>query len=88
MYEYIESRQSLFPLEPLKPKHNFLKHYPRLIMEFGPLIQLWSLRFESKHSYFKRCFRSAQNFKNVLRTCTEKHSSSIQADWSVFNTDC
>lgn len=71
--EYLEGRQSLFPNEKLKPKHHFLRHYPRLILQFGPLIHLWTLRFESKHCYFKRCIRSAQCFKNVCKTMSIKH---------------
>lgn len=71
--EYLEDRLSCFPDEKLKPKHHFLKHYPKLILQFGPLIHLWTLRFESKHCYFKRCIRSAQNFKNVCQTMSEKH---------------
>lgn len=59
---YLEDRQSNFPNEKMKPKHNYLKHYPRLILQFGPLIHLWILRFESKHGFFKRCIRSAKNF--------------------------
>ena len=71
--EYLGDRVSCFPSEKLKPKHHFLKHYPKLILEFGPLIRLWTLRFESKHCYFKRCVRSAQNFKNICSTLSEKH---------------
>lgn len=71
--EYLEDRLSCFPNEKLRPKHHFLKHYPKLILQFGPLIRLWTLRFESKHCYFKRCVKSAQNFKNVCQTLSEKH---------------
>lgn len=52
--EYLESRKALFPECHLRPKHHFLRHYPALILKFGPLIRLWTMRFESKHSYFKR----------------------------------
>lgn len=62
-----------FPNVKLRPKHHFLKHYPRLIMEFGPLIHLWTLQFESTHCFFKKCIKSAQNFKNVCQTFSEKH---------------
>uniref|UniRef100_A0A8C1S326 Uncharacterized protein n=1 Tax=Cyprinus carpio TaxID=7962 RepID=A0A8C1S326_CYPCA len=40
---------------------------------FGPLIRLWTLRFESKHSYFKRCGRKLHNFKNLCSTLVERH---------------
>jgi hypothetical protein len=67
--EYLQSRQDLFPECGLKPKHHYLKHYPRLILEFGPLIRLWTMTFERKHSYFKR----SQNFKNLNLTLSERH---------------
>ena len=51
--EYLSDRCQLFPDNPLKPKHHFLLHYPELTLSFGPLIHLWTMRFESKHTYFK-----------------------------------
>ena len=71
--DYICDRQELFPDEPLKPKHHYLSHYPWLIYEFGPLINLWTMRMESKHTFFKRAARSAQNYKNVTKTLSEAH---------------
>lgn len=52
--DYLESRFTLFPDVPLRLKHHYLIHYPQLCLHFGPLIHLWTMRFESKHSYFKR----------------------------------
>lgn len=71
--EYLECRKCLFPESPLKPKHHFLRHYPALILKFGPLIRVWTMRFESKHSYFKRCSRHLKNFKNICLTLSERH---------------
>lgn len=42
-------------------------------MRLGPLIRLWTMRFESKHSYFKRCVRRSKNFKNVCQTLADNH---------------
>ncbi|XP_026046980.1 uncharacterized protein LOC113035558 [Astatotilapia calliptera] len=42
------------PQHKLIPKHHFLEHYPQLIREFGPLAALWTMRFEAKHSFFKK----------------------------------
>lgn len=61
--EYIYLRQKLFPEEPMKPKHHYLLHYPYLIKIFRPIRQLWTLRFESKHQYFKQVKHSSC-FKN------------------------
>ncbi|CAI5685968.1 unnamed protein product [Oreochromis niloticus] len=71
--EYLETRKVLFPNINLRPKHHYLRHYPGLILKFGPLIRLWTMRFESKHSYFKRCARHLKNFKNLCLTLSERH---------------
>lgn len=71
--EYLDSRKDLFPESKLKPKHHYLRHYPALILKFGPLIRLWTMRFESKHAYFKRCARHLKNFKNICLTLSERH---------------
>lgn len=42
----------VFPQEKLIPKHHFLEHYPDLIRAYGPLVSLWTMRFEAKHSFF------------------------------------
>lgn len=71
--DYIQSRSTLFPDSPLKPKHHYLVHYPDLIVQFGPLIRLWTLRFESKHCYYKQCARRLRNFKNLCCSLAERH---------------
>lgn len=71
--EYLELRKLMFPESKLKPKHHFLCHYSALLLKFGPLVRLWMLRFESKHSYFKRCARHLKNFKNICQTLSERH---------------
>lgn len=68
--EYLELRKLLFPEIQLKAKHYYLRHYSALLLKIGPLIKLWMLRFESKHSYFKRC---ARYFKNICQTLSECH---------------
>jgi hypothetical protein len=71
--EYLHARYLLFPSVPLRPKHHYISHYASLTLKFGPLVRLWTMRFESKHSYFKQCIRSAQNFKNVTGMLAERH---------------
>ena len=82
--EYLDQRKKLFPHVNLKPKHHYLVHYPSLILKFGPLIRLWTLRFESKHTYFKRCARMLGNFKNICHTFAERHQL-LQSYYSVGN---
>jgi len=50
-----------------------MAHYAELILRFGPLIRLWTIRFESKHCNFKKCARSVQNFRNVYHSLAERH---------------
>ena len=50
--QYISMREMLFPDVKLRPKHHYLLHYPELILQFGPLIKVWTMRFESKHRFF------------------------------------
>ena len=71
--EYLEDRFCLFPDDRMKPKHHFIKHYARLILEHGPLIRSWTMRYESRHTYFKQCTRRLQNFKKLCCTLSERH---------------
>lgn len=57
--------QDVFPQEKLTPKHHFLEHYRQLIKAFGPLVSLWTMRFEAKHSFFKRVVRHTHCFRNI-----------------------
>ena len=63
----------VFPDQKLIPKHHFLEHYPDLIRGFGPLVSLWTMRFEAKHSFFKQAVRHTNNFRNVLMSFASKH---------------
>ena len=71
--DYLNERKHLFPLQKLRPKHHILEHYAYLYLTFGPLINVWTLRFESKHQYFKRIIRYSQNFINVTKSLSYKH---------------
>ncbi len=71
--DYMYFRRELFPDHSLKPKHPYMLHYLQFITEFGPLICLWTLKLESKHSFFKRCARKLHNFQNICKTVAERH---------------
>lgn len=45
------------------------------------------MRFESKHSYFKRCIRSSKNFRNVTKSLAERHQlfRAYQSHGSLFS---
>lgn len=87
--EYLEARHELFPNVSLRPKHHYLSHYASLTFKFGPLLRLWTMRFESKHSYFKQCMRSAQNYKNVSGMLAERHQifQAYQLNGNFFRSD-
>lgn len=63
----------VFPEAKLLSKHHFLEHYPELIKAFGPLVALWTMRFEAKHSFFKRLVRHTSCFRNILLSLAVKH---------------
>ena len=63
----------VFPGTKLRPKHHFLEHYPVLIKKFGPLFEFWTIRFEAKHSFFKKVVHNTRNFKNILHTLATRH---------------
>lgn len=65
--------REVFPDYNLLPKHHLLEHYPQLIRKFGPPVCLWTLRYEAKHSFFKRVVRYTRSFKNVLLSLAERH---------------
>lgn len=63
-----EMLETTFPDFRLWPKHYYLVHYPELIKAFGPLSDVWTIRF-----VFKRVICNAHNFKNVALTLAVKH---------------
>lgn len=77
--------KEVFPDSNLLPKHHFLEHYPQLIYQFGPLVSLWTLRFEGKHSFFKRVARHTSCFKNLLYSLAERHQLSLAHQLYSFN---
>lgn len=65
--------QEVFTNLRLRPKHHYIEHYPHLIRCFGPLVHLWTMRFEGKHKVFKKRVCDTHNYKNVLKTLAERH---------------
>lgn len=71
--EHRNRYQELFPTTNLLPKQHFLEHYPHMIQCFGPLVSMWTMRFEAKHSFFKQIARHTNCFKNIALTLSTKH---------------
>lgn len=72
IFLYNETRAKIFQ-KKLQPKHHFMGHFADLIGVFGPLIRLWTLRFESRHVFFKQAAKTANNFKNITKTLANKY---------------
>ncbi|KAE8741222.1 hypothetical protein FOCC_FOCC013256 [Frankliniella occidentalis] len=70
---YLSSRRDLFPDVQLRPKHHYLSHASELIKCFGPLVRVFTLRFEAKHQFFKRAMKSSKNFINPLKSLAVRH---------------
>lgn len=69
---YVETRAKLF-MRPLQIKHHYLSHISDLTVQLGPLIRLWTLRFESRHVFFKHAAKAANNFINITKTLASKY---------------
>ena len=75
--DHRQKYQEVFPNRKLLPKHHYLEHYPHLIKCFGPLVGVWTMRFEGKHSFFKNVVHHTKCFKNVALTLSKKHQLMI-----------
>ncbi|KAK3930230.1 Zinc finger protein 407 [Frankliniella fusca] len=71
--DYLTRRTTLPNLCGTKPKHHFLIHYPDWIRQTGPLIFLWTMRFEAKHQFFKRVATACNNYINLGKTFATRH---------------
>ena len=56
----------------LIPKMHFMVHYPQQISQFGPLINAWCMRMESKLKLCKRVARYG-DFKNICLSVANSH---------------
>ena len=70
---------TLYPNESFIPKLHYMIHYPQQIMQQGPLIRSWTMRYEAKLNYFKGIARSG-NFKNITLTLASRHQR-----WLSYN---
>lgn len=67
--------KELYPHKNLIPKHHYMLHYPRCIRKIGPLVHVWSMRFEAKHKFFKN------SIKNITKSLALKHQYAIAFHW-------
>ena len=57
-----------------KPKFHFLTHYPRVLLNNGPIVNFWSMRFESNQRPLKSAAQISSNSKNLLKTIAIKQA--------------
>ena len=76
------------------PKMHFIVHYPRLMLLYGPLRHLWTMRFEAVHQYFKQLIKKTKNFVNVTaslcsrfqrRKCYELAANALCVSATIIN---
>lgn len=70
--EHHEMFISLFNCK-LKPKHHYMLHYPDLMLKLGPLVNFWSMRWESKHRPCKQGAHVVNSRKNLPLTLAMRH---------------
>lgn len=71
--QFLRAFVTCYPSAQLIPKLHYLIHYHRMISLFGPLKQVWCMRFEAKHQYFKNVAARVKNFRNIYKTLAERH---------------
>ena len=71
LHDFIKSYFEVFEDAKLKPKSHYLQHYPQMIKAFAPLVK--TLRFESKHEYFKSTFSGSKNRKIICYSLMKRH---------------
>ena len=75
----------VFGVDKFLPKFHYMMHYPRQIALFGPLKNLWCMRFEGKHQYFKKVAVVANNSKNFCYTLAKRHQ--LRMCWEMSADD-
>ncbi|XP_026121391.1 uncharacterized protein LOC113101208 [Carassius auratus] len=75
--EHHQLFKDLYPRN-LIPKHHLMIHYPECIRQIGPLIHVWTMRYEAKHRFFKK---NLKNFKNLTKSLAKKHQLAIAYHW-------
>ena len=55
------------------PKFHYLLHYPQQIRKHGALVEITTLRFESKNGHLKTFCKTTKNFRDICKTAAKKH---------------
>lgn len=71
--QFIADRRHVLPNLPIKPKHHYMLHYCDQILQFGPLVHVWTLRFEAKHNQLAQIWKPSQCSKNISKSLANRH---------------
>lgn len=71
--KHLENYKLYYPDKTIIAKQHFMVHYGRAIRTFGPPNTYSTMRFESKHSYFKRVYDSTHNNINITLSLATRH---------------
>ena len=72
------------------PKQHYMVHIATNIANIGPPVGYWAMRFEAKHSYFKRISRNA-GYKNLCKELALRHQWKFSMDLlqnDIFRSEC
>lgn len=58
--------------QTLKPKHHFATHYPSLIVKYGPLRFISSIRYEANHRSIKNYTKNTNSRKSLSYSIARK----------------
>ena len=78
--KYLNEFKFLYSDVKISAKMHFLIHYPRSIRIFGTAILASTMRFDSKHSFFKRVHHQTHNHVNLLYSLADRHQ-----DFQIFH---
>ena len=70
---FISDYRQQYPDKRLTAKFHYLLHYPYQMKLFGPLRNLWTLRFEAKHQQLKNSFKLNKCHKNICKSLANRH---------------
>ncbi len=69
---HLREFKHLFPNKNIIPKQHYMVHFPSALRRFGPLTQVWCMRFEGKYHFVKQRIRGNPNFKNIEKAIADR----------------
>lgn len=74
-----------YPHRRVTPKFHYLLHYPNQIRKHGALVNVTTLRYESKNGQLKSFAKTTKNFRNICKTICKKHQQWMSVRTSQDN---